>query len=77
MSSTPLWQAFTKVPRYSFIFSSDRSSICKVQDSCGLWIEHHDASKLIDAANDKIQEQAQEIEYLKRQINKISNPIVG
>lgn len=77
MTRTSLWQSFIKVQRYSFIFSSDRSSIRKVQDTTGLWIEYDDAAKLIDAANDKIEEQEQEIQRLKCQINKISNPVVG
>lgn len=50
------WDRLCKLPRHMFLLAPSGQRVQKLEDSTGNWIDVHDAQKVMDAAQDKINE---------------------
>lgn len=59
------WDRFNKLPRYMFLLPPSASYVQKLEDSAGNWIEVHEAQRVVDAAQDKINELTEQLQAAK------------
>lgn len=59
------WDKLNAIPRFSFLLSPSGSRIQKLEDISGNWIDVHEAQKVMDAAQDEINELRERLERLQ------------
>lgn len=59
------WDRLCKLPRYMFLLAPSGARVQKLEDSTGNWIDVHEAQKVVDAAQDKINELTEQLRAAK------------
>lgn len=59
------WDKLNAIPRFSFLLVPSGSRIQKFEDVSGNWIDVHEAQKVMDAAQDEINELRERLERLQ------------
>lgn len=55
------WDRLCKLPRYMFLLAPSGTRVQKLEDSTGNWIDVHEAQKVVDAAQDRIDELTEQL----------------
>ena len=61
------WDKFCALQRYSFL-KDHHDAVCRVKDGSGAWVEHHEASELVDEMQAVINTLESENNALKRRL---------
>ncbi|UVL76613.1 hypothetical protein LOY24_17975 [Pseudomonas putida] len=59
------WDKLNAIPRFSFLLAPSGTRIQKFEDISGNWIDVHEAQKVMDAAQDEINELRERLERLQ------------
>ncbi len=59
------WDRLNAIPRFSFLLAPSGTRIQKFEDISGSWIDVHEAQKVMDAAQDEINDLRERLERLQ------------
>lgn len=59
------WDQLNKLPRYMFLLPPSASYVQKLEDGAGTWIDVHEAQRVVNAAQDKINELTEQLQAAK------------
>jgi len=63
------WDKLNALPRYAFLLSPSGKSVQKFEDQAmGNWIDLHEAQKIVDQADERINERQDELREVNRQL---------
>lgn len=59
------WDKLNAIPRFSFLLAPSGPRIQKFEDISGNWIDVHEAQKVMDAAQDEINDLRERLERIQ------------